>query len=363
MNGDITGREILAADDIVARVGGGFTLEVEHIGVREGEILAILGPNGSGKSTLLRVLAGLQAPDSGRMLLEGAALNRDGGATTELAMVFQRPFLWAGSVRWNLGVGLRFAGIREPELSVRVDRAAAGMEISGLLNSDVSRISGGEVQRVAIGRALALEPAVLLLDEPTSNLDARARVSLREDLERVARDEARAAILSTHDLAEAFYIADRVAVLSEGRVIQIDTPSALYEHPHNEFSAAVTGAEFGLIGTVVGRDDRLVTVDVGGATLTALGSSDPGESVKVAYRPEDLLLTSTPISGGSARNVVQLKVLEVRPAGGFLRVRLGGPPELVAVITRAAGEELDVTPGRSFFVHVKATALHAFPLS
>ena len=186
---------------------------------------------------------------------------------------------------------------------------------------------------------------MLLLDEPTSNLDARARISLREDLERVARDEARAAILSTHDLAEAFYIADRVAVLSEGRVIQIDTPSALYEHPHNEFSAAVTGAEFGLIGTAVGRDDRLVTVDVGGATLTALGSSDPGESVKVAYRPEDLLLASTPISGGSARNVVQLKVLEVRPAGGFLRVRLGGPPELVAVITRAAGEELDVTPG------------------
>ena len=363
MSEAVAGRDILTADDIVVNVGGGFMLAVEHIGLREGEILAILGPNGSGKSTLLRVLAGLQRPDSGRVLFEGTPVDRESGATDRLATVFQHPFLWAGSVRWNLGVGLRFAGIGEPELSARVDRVAARMEIGDLLDADVHRISGGEVQRVAIGRALALEPAVLLLDEPTSSLDARARASLREDLERVARDEARAAVLSTHDLAEAFYIADRVAVMSEGRVVQIDTPSDLYEHPRNDFVAAVTGAEFGLLGSVLEQQDEgLVIVDAGGVQLTALGSSNPGEAVKVAYRPEDVLLALAPFPGGSARNVVELQVLEVRPAGGLMRVRLG-PPDLVAVITRAAGEELDIRPGKTVFVHVKATALHAFPRS
>lgn len=357
--GGVVTRETLAADALVVRLGG-FTLEIEHLGLREGEILAVLGPNGSGKSTLLRVLGGLQEPDSGQVTLDGRPLSA--ADRRSVAMVFQKPFLWSGTVRWNLGVALRFSGVREPELSARVERAAAGMGIESLLNADARDISGGEAQRVAIARALALEPAVLLLDEPTSNLDASARHTLRRDLERVARDEARAAVLSTHDLAEAFYLADRVAVLKDGRLVQIGTPSALYENPQDDFIAAVTGAEFGLTGTVIARDDRLLTVDIGRARLTVIGTSDPQERVKVAYRPEDLFLAAAPIAKASPRNVLHLEVVEVRPAGGLLRVHLGGATELVAVITRAAGEELEIEPGRMVYVHAKATALRAFPL-
>jgi tungstate transport system ATP-binding protein len=355
--------EVLVGEALVVDSGERRILDVRHLALREGEILAVLGPNGAGKSTLLRVMAMLQRPSSGVVRFReqpptsSAASLRAGSAA-----VFQRPHLWAGSVRENLELGLRLRGTARDDTREAAGRAAERFGISHLLEAHTTGLSAGEVQRVAIARALALDPQILFLDEPTANLDSDVRVSLREDLERVARAGHRSTFLTTHDRAEAFFLADRVAVISGGRLVQVGTPAELYENPADPFIAAVTGAEFSLRGVVESAEDGLLHIRVGEVGFTAVGTASTGREVKVAYRPEDLLLAREETPGTSPRNRFRARVLEVRAMGSLLRVRLEGPSEMVAVVTRAASEELGLHPGRKVFVQIKASALHAFPL-
>lgn len=360
-SGDAGAPEVLGGEELTVRAGSRLILDVARIQIRAGEILAVLGPNGAGKTTLLRVLALLQKPTSGRIRVPGAAPGEEERfLRSSLAMVFQRPHLWAGTVRANIELGLRLRRRARPEIHERAERAAARLQVSHLLDQAAMDLSTGEVQRVAIARALALEPRILVLDEPTANLDAEVRMSLREDLERVARERSRATILATHDRAEAFFLADRIAVLAGGRLVQTGSPTELYENPAGPYIAAVTGAEFSFRGLVEGVEEQLLQIRLEGHLLTAVGSAAPGDEVKVVYRPEDLFLSRGTTVEGSPRNRFTARILDVRPAGGLLRLRLDGPVEMVAVVTRAAGAELDLEPGASVSVQVKATALHAF---
>lgn len=352
---------ILAAGALDVRYQGRQVLDVEQLTLQEGELLAVLGPNGAGKSTLMRVMAMLEAPSSGWVRYRnrtGAEAER--ALRRNAAVVFQRSHLWAGSVAFNVGLGLRLRRAGRDETAARVRGACTAFGIEELLERDVSELSGGEAQRVALARALVLEPELLFLDEPTANLDAEVRGALREDLARLTRSTARGTLLITHDRAEAFYLADRVAVLKNGRLIQIGTPSDLYENPADPYIAEITGAELTLSGRVVGREEDLLVVESGGVRLLTLGSAPDGAGVRLAYRPEDLVLADEPRES-SARNRFEAMVTEVRPLGGLVRVRLDGPPEVVAVITRSSAEGLGVKPGSRVTVHVKATALHAFP--
>jgi molybdopterin-binding protein len=206
---------------------------------------------------------------------------------------------------------------------------------------------------------MALDPDVLFLDEPASNLDAMARTALIEDLEHVARDGRHATVLATHDRADAFSLADRVIVLRDGRVVQSGCPEDLFENPVDPFIAAVTGAELSFRASVTSSHDGLLAVRVDETELLAAGSAAPGDRVRVVYRPEDLFLSRTEIQG-SPRNRFQARVTELRPAGSLLRVRLDGSGHWVAVITRAAADELCLEVGSRIWVQVKATALHAF---
>lgn len=354
-------RELLSAGELDVRYQGRQILDVPLLTLHEGELLAVLGPNGAGKSTLMRVMALLEKPAAGWVRFRdctGVAAERE--LRRSAAVVFQRSHLWAASVEYNVAVGLRLRRIERNETASRVRRACSALGIESLLERDVGDLSGGEAQRVALARALVLEPEVLFLDEPTANLDAEVRASLREDLARLARSTTRGTLLITHDRAEAFYLADRVAVLKNGRMIQVGTPSDLYENPADSYIAEITGAELTLSGRVVGREENLLVVESGGVRLLTLGTAPNGANVRLAYRPEDLILADAPRES-SARNRFEATVTEVRPVGGLFRVRLDGPPEVLAVITRSSAEGLGVRPGARFTVHVKATALHAFP--
>ncbi len=350
--------ELLTGEGLVREAGRRRILDVDSIAVREGELLAVLGPNGAGKSTLLRTLALLERPTAGLVRFgghEGPEAERRLRARS--AFVFQRAHLWAGSVRWNLELGLR---LRRTSTE-GVGPIAESLGLAGLLESDARGLSAGEVQRVALGRALLLEPDVLFLDEPTANLDAGVRAAIREDLDRVARTRARSIVLATHERGEAFYLADRVAVLRAGRVVQSGTPADLFENPSDPFIAGVTGAELSLLGTVERADGEVLEVRVEDARLTAVGRAAVGRRVRLGYRPEDLFLTLEEPTG-SARNRLRCRVAEVRSMGGLVRVRLAGPPELLAIVTRAAAAEMELVEGRTAWVQVKATALHAFEI-
>src|SRR5690606_20600959 len=235
---------VLSAEGLQRRYGGRLVLDVDRIDVRRSEVLAVLGPNGAGKSTLFRLLLLLERPDAGRIHFEGRAVSPgDRAAMRRMAGVFQRPMLFAGSVESNVALGLRARGVPRRERARRVAEALAWVGLERLAHVPVGTLSGGEAQRVALARALVVEPDVLLLDEPTANLDVTVRRRFREDLERLVRQRAGAVVLITHDPAEAFAIADRVAVIQEGRIVQVGTPTDVVMDPATPFVAAFTGAE------------------------------------------------------------------------------------------------------------------------
>lgn len=360
-----TRRELLTGEELRVVHDGRTVLSLERLDLREGELLVVLGPTAAGKSTLLRVLAMLQTPTKGRITyrgLRGRAARRSLRRST--AAVFQKPHLWHETAGYNVGLGLRLQGKPTAEVRARSEKICHLMGIGHLVDEDVTHLSGGEAQRVALARALVLEPDVLFLDEPTARLDATAREDLRDDLERTARDRAGSVLLVTHDRHEAFLLADRIAVLREGRLVQVATPTELYESPADEYIARITGAELGLRGAVLEVEEGTLLVDVGSLKLRTVGRGSRGATVKVGYRPEDLILAPAEETARhlSARNCFYTTVTSVRRVGGLVRVRLDGPPELVAAVTRSAADELRLEVGRRVSVRIKATALHSFPV-
>lgn len=259
--GDADGGPILRAERLRRSYGGRRVVDIDALDVRRGEVLAVLGPNGAGKSTLFRLLLLLERPDRGRILLDGDPVGTsDGWARRRLAGVFQRPHLFTGKVSDNLRFGLRAAGVPREEWPARVARAAEELDLGELVEGRVTRLSGGEAQRVALARALALEPDVLFLDEPTANLDATIRRRFRDELGAVMRRRAGSVVLITHDAADAFDLADRVAVMEDGRIVQTGTPEDLTTDPATPFVAAFTGAELLLGGVVEGVGEGTVEV-------------------------------------------------------------------------------------------------------
>ncbi len=359
---------ILSVEGLVRRYGRRTVVDVAALSVSRGEVLAVLGPNGAGKSTLFRLLLLLERPDAGRLRLDGREVRAgDREARRRMAGVFQRPFLFSGSVAANVSYGLRLRRLEKPERERRTAEALEWVGLGALAAAHVRTLSGGEAQRVALARALVLRPELVLLDEPTSSLDVTQRRRFQRDVERLVRERSQAAVLVTHDPAEAFALADRIAVLEAGRVVQIGTPDTLVMEPATPFVAAFTGAELLLDGVVAAREERLVRVELAGtARVWALDpGGDAGEAgapVHVAYRPEDVTLSAPGAAGeSSARNRFRLAVASVVPAGALVRVRLSGEPPLTALLTRQSAEALELRPGREVIAQLKATALRVFP--
>lgn len=360
---------LLRTERLQRRYGTRLVVDVDGLDVRTGEIVAVLGPNGAGKSTLFRLLLLLERPDAGRILLDGRPVRAgDTEAMRRLAGVFQRPFLFDGTVKENVEFGLRG---RKASRQARLERSRAALSwlgLEGLSSRRARTLSGGEAQRVALARALVLAPDLLLLDEPTANLDVTVRRRFREDLEMLARTHARAALMITHDPTDAFSLADRIAVMQSGRIVQQGTPEQLVLEPATPFIATFTGAELLLDGIVRGFEEGLPLIELTGdaVMLATVGPEADrpvvGGRVHVAYRPEDVVLTTPGAEGvTSAVNRFPGEVSALVPAGGLVRVRLRGAPELAALVTRRSAETLGLAPGKPVVAQLKAAALRAFP--
>jgi ABC-type sugar transport system ATPase subunit len=240
--------------------------------VAEGELLAVVGPSGSGKSTLLRVVAGLEAPEAGTVEIAGRDVRRTEPSAREVGMVFQGFALFPHlSVADNIAFGMAARGVGGAERTERATEAAARLGLEGKLNRLPRELSGGERQRVALARALVRRPALLLLDEPLSNLDAPLRVSARAEIRRVQADTGVATVHVTHDQEEALLLGHRVAVMDAGRVLQASTPEELYDRPA---TAAVAG--------FVGRPPMNLMPGDGNPFATGAAT--------VGVRPEDVLV-------------------------------------------------------------------------
>ena len=366
----------IEARSVVKRYGERTVVSVDSLQIHEHEVLAILGPNGAGKSTLFRLLALLEKPDAGSVFYSGEKVDiHDLAARRRTAAVFQRPLLFQGTVEDNIRFGLRFRRLRRPEMKARIQRTLELMGITQLAGADMRTLSGGELQRVALARALALEPEILFLDEPTSNLDVHVRRRFREDLRRVVDNLAATVIIITHEHSEALALAQRVAVIQDGSVVQIGAPEDVFTQPQNAFVADFTGAETIWHGEAVACEQGLCTVRTeAGIMVQAIGDVGDRQRVVIAIRPEDVALAppvdEQPAGRSSVRNQWCGIVDSVTPAGPLVRVvvRLdcaagarpvfGGEGEVISLITRASAEELEITPRKRVSASVKATALH-----
>jgi thiamine transport system ATP-binding protein len=233
---------MLRADEITVRFDGRPALDGASLEVGDGEVVTILGPSGCGKTTLLRVVAGLQVPDSGRVVLAGSDLARVAAHRRGIGLVFQDHALFPHrDVLGNVAFGLRMRGDSPEQVVLRTSELLSLVGLTGFERRSVGSLSGGEQQRIALARALAPEPRVLLLDEPLGSLDRRLRDRLLDDLRTLFDELDLTAIYVTHDRTEAFALGDRVAVMRAGRIVQVATPDELWAHPVDADTARFVG--------------------------------------------------------------------------------------------------------------------------
>lgn len=214
-----------------------------NLEARDGEFIVIVGPSGCGKSTTLRMIAGLEQPSAGSILLDGMAVNHLPPQKRDMAMIFQNYALYENMTAFeNIAFPLKVRGLKKTEIASKVTAAAEILKISELLNRKPGALSGGEKQRVAMGRAIVREPKLFLMDEPLSNLDAKMRFALRKEIRQLQRRTGVTTIYVTHDQGEAMALADRVIVMDHGNIRQIGTPREIYSSPSDPFVAAFFGS-------------------------------------------------------------------------------------------------------------------------
>lgn len=355
---------ILEISRLTVRRSAAAILQDVTFEAKEGEVLAIIGPNGTGKSTLLLTLAGLLRPDSGQIRFRGQSIYTMNSLAyrRRIGLVLQEPLLLNASVSQNMAVGLKFRRLPQTEIEKRCRYWLERLGISHLKDRSAARLSGGEAQRVGLGRAFALQPDILMLDEPFSALDAPTRQSLRQDLRQILAETALTTILVTHDLDEALLLGDRIAVLLGGRLRQVGLPQEVFATPADEEVATFVGIETIIPGRVIGQQHGQVIIEANGLRLEAISDLEVGRAVWFCLRPEDITLWSANgAPASSARNRLVGRIVRILPRGPLAQITLDCGFPLVALITRASAEEMGLAEGQKATASFKATAVHLIP--
>ena len=272
------------------------------------------------------------------------------------AFAFDEPLLLDSDVRANVGIGLRLRGVRE-----RHDRVTAWMRrlgIDHLAARSARTLSSGEAQRVSLARALVLEPEMLLLDEPFAALDPPTRDALLADFRDIIGDTGTTTVLLTHDREEAFTLGDRVAIMLDGRIPQIDAPERLFRAPLDEEIARFVGIATVLPGSVVSSRQGLVIVDINGQQVQVAADAAAGDHVLLCARPEDIVLSRQAIGPSSMRNSIRGRILRIDVNGLTCKVVVDCGTPVTAAVTRQSCQELGLHPGEEALVSFKATAVH-----
>lgn len=285
---------------------GGFPA-LDRIGltIGTGELFFLLGPSGCGKTTLLRHIAGFYQPDEGRILFDSKDVTLLPPHKRNTGMVFQNYALWPHlTVEKNVAFGLEEQRLPKAEIDRRVAEALRVVRLEDLARRKIHEMSGGQQQRVALARALVIRPACLLLDEPLSNLDAKLRLEMRGEIRRICREFQLTSIYVTHDQQEALSIADRIAILNAGKLLQVGTPAEVYRHPRNKIVAEFIGEGNFLTGHIAGRNE-LLEIALANRTLLATAPRDynanAGSPVTLCLRPETIRIEENPPPGQSWR--------------------------------------------------------------
>jgi iron(III) transport system ATP-binding protein len=271
-------------------------LAAVNLEIREGELFFLLGPSGCGKSTLLRIIAGLMAPDEGKVSFAGRDVTALDTQQRNAVMVFQSYALWPHmTVNENVGFGLEVRLTGRAEREARITEVLRLVQLEGLGDRKPNQLSGGQQQRVALARALAVKPDCLLLDEPLSNLDAKLRTEMRAEIRKICKRSGLTTIYVTHDQKEALSIADRIAVMKNGRIAQVGTPAELYQKPANRFVAEFIGQTNLFEGRVLEQERGLVRMQTALGMVMGFSDLKLPEKVTVVVRPEQMRVIRAPL--------------------------------------------------------------------
>lgn len=351
---------LLTLRNVAVRHGGKLALELARLDVERGEVLAVLGPNGAGKTTLLKVMGLLQIPDWGTVYFDGQAAGARNALAIRrrIASVFQEPLLLNTTVYQNAALGLKLRGWNRAAIGARLDPWLARLAIAPLAGRSARTLSGGEAQRTSLARAFAVEPDLLLLDEPFSALDPAAREALLADFQRIINETKTTTVFVTHDRDEAYLLADRVAILQDGRMLQIGLRDEVFLRPATAGVAETVGIENLVAGVVERSMEGRLEISVGGVRLWAEGRLKPGAAVVACIRAEEVRPSG--IGRDSAlTNRVTAKVAEVSPGLARQRLRLDcGSFFLVASIDRRAAAASNFSPGVQCTATIDPAAVH-----
>ena len=363
-------KKILKILDLKKSYNSEFRLDINNLYTEKGKILTIIGPNGSGKSTLIRLINLLERPDDGKIYFNGSNIVNGKVNPAEvrkkMAVVFQEPLLFNTSVYSNIIMGLKIRKIKLSGVKDRIDYFTGKLKITNLLNRSTKNLSGGEKQRVSLARALVLDPELLLLDEPLANIDQSSRESLRTDLFEVLRGYGKSVIYVTHDRNEAMVLADDVAVMDRGKILQFAGKEEIFKKPKNEFIARFVGVETLVDGVILERKGNVckigLAVKKGNIEIYVVGQWEKGTRVTLAIRPEDVILYSTEIlpEESSAMNLLKGKITEIRDIGIFKRVEIDCGFFLSSFVTQSSVNRLKLALGKEITAAVKASSIHMF---
>ena len=343
------------------RYGERAILENINLNVDRGEVFALIGPTGAGKTTLLRIIDLLEVPGAGEIYFDGRCIPRSGKQRLEIrrrmSFIHQKPQVFNLSVYDNVACGLRWRGEKKNRIDGKVDHILEMIGLEGYKNRNARTLSGGEAQRVALARSLVLEPEVLLLDEPTANLDPVSTAKIEQLISYIARQRNTTMIMATHDMSQGQQLADRMGVLLDGRLVQTGNVTDIFRSPQNEKVAHFVGMENLIEGIIIANNEGIATVNIGGNAIQAVSSYPVGKEIYACIRPEDITLALSSTQS-SARNSFQAKVTKVTFLGPLSRVEINCGFRLVVLVTKISAEDLNVQVGTEVYATFKATGVH-----
>ena len=332
-----------------------------NLSIERGEAFALIGPTGAGKTTLLRIIDLLEVPGAGEIYFDGKCIPRSGRQRLEIrrrmSFIQQKPQVFDLSVYDNIACGLRWRREGKNRIAEKVDHILEMVELEGYKHRNAWTLSGGEAQRVALARSLVLEPEVLLLDEPTANLDPVSTAKIEQLISYVARQRNTTMIMATHDMSQGQQLADRIGVLLDGRLVQTGNATDIFRSPQNEEVAHFVGMENIIEGVITANNEGIATVNISGNAIQAVSNYPMGKEVYACIRPEDITLAPI-FHRSSARNSFQAEVTQVTYLGPLSRVEINCGFPLVVLVTKISAEELNLQVGREVYATFKATGVH-----
>jgi tungstate transport system ATP-binding protein len=352
---------IIRIKNLLVQRGGVTVLDIKELTVERGKIFALIGPNGAGKSSLLLTMAGLLKPWQGQLYFQGQPVDTNAGRAIlrrNAAVVFQEPLLLSRSVYENVSLGLKFRQAGNDEIKKRVGESLDYFGIAQLGKRSAKSLSGGEARRVSLARAFALKPQLILLDEPFNSLDPPTREAVIDDLQRILRETKITAVMALQDREETLRLAQDVAFISDGKIVQSGTTAEIFNQPADEFIANFVGTESVLEGTVESNTNGLMGISINSKVIEAVGNSSAGQKVFCCVRPENVTVSKDTQGKISARNVFEAKVQKIVRQGVFYKLVLDCGFLLTAYITQLSCEDLQLEEGASVITSFKATAVH-----